>query len=352
MTDYTKTQSYTPKDALTSGDAEKLILGSDWDAELDLIVTAIASKYDSSDIATQAQAEAGVNNTTLMTPLRVSQYLSGSGAGMVGDIVALTDPNADRGLFWDDSAGAVALFDLGTGLSFSGTTLGLTLAAIDHDSLQNWSANKHIDHTAVTLTAGSGLTGGGDISASRSFSLNIPGLTEDTAPQTSADYVVTYDTSASTHKKVLGDNLVGAAVGDGVWYSSAGQAIPANVQTTVVFDTASYNLLQRGSYSTGTGLYTATLSAGARVHLSVTLAPPALASGRSFTILIIKNGAIIARSSHTASGGSHTTPGKTLSRNITLAFNETCGAAIFFTTSANSVQAGEAYAHMSIVELG
>lgn len=47
--------------------------------------------------------------------------------------VSLTDPNADRGLFWDDSASAVDWFSLGTGLSFSGTVLTL-----DAD-LQTWA---------------------------------------------------------------------------------------------------------------------------------------------------------------------------------------------------------------------
>jgi hypothetical protein len=44
-------------------------------------------------------------------------------------------------------------------------------AAIDHDALTNFVANEHINHTGVTLTAGNGLTGGGDISASRSFAV-------------------------------------------------------------------------------------------------------------------------------------------------------------------------------------
>ena len=32
-------------------------------------------------------------------------------------------------------------------------------SGIDHDSTTNFDANEHIDHTAVTLTAGDGLTG-------------------------------------------------------------------------------------------------------------------------------------------------------------------------------------------------
>ena len=45
-------------------------------------------------------------------------------------------------------------------------------AAVDHDALQNFVANKHIDHSAVSITAGTGLTGGGDITASRTLSVN------------------------------------------------------------------------------------------------------------------------------------------------------------------------------------
>jgi hypothetical protein len=42
---------------------------------------------------------------------------------------------------------------------------------ISHDNLVDFVANEHIDHTGVTLTAGDGLTGGGDISANRTFAV-------------------------------------------------------------------------------------------------------------------------------------------------------------------------------------
>ena len=38
---------------------------------------------------------------------------------------SLSDPNDDQIIFWDDSAGATAFLDLGTGLSISGTTLSV-----------------------------------------------------------------------------------------------------------------------------------------------------------------------------------------------------------------------------------
>ena len=47
-----------------------------------------------------------------------------------------------------------------------------TSAQVDHNSTTNYVANKHIDHTAVSITAGSGISGGGDISATRTITLD------------------------------------------------------------------------------------------------------------------------------------------------------------------------------------
>jgi hypothetical protein len=44
----------------------------------------------------------------------------------LADIRALTDPGADRLIFWDDSAGAYVHLTLGTNLSITGTTLNAT----------------------------------------------------------------------------------------------------------------------------------------------------------------------------------------------------------------------------------
>ena len=51
--------------------------------------------------------------------------------------------------------------------------LGQFNASIVHDTLSGFVANEHIDHSTVDITAGAGLTGGGDITASRT--LNVVG---------------------------------------------------------------------------------------------------------------------------------------------------------------------------------
>ena len=58
-----------------------------------------------------------------------------------------------------------------TGLVANSSGLFADASNIDHDDLLGFVANEHINHTSVTLTAGNGLTGGGNIAASRSFAV-------------------------------------------------------------------------------------------------------------------------------------------------------------------------------------
>ena len=176
MSDYTQVNDYSAKDGLTTGDPNKLIKGSDIDAELAAISVAIATKYDSADLASQAQAEAETSNLVLMTPLRVANWADANG-GIVGDLQGLADPNADRILFWDDGAGSAAFLTVSTGLTLSGTNLTSDDSAIVHDSLSGFVADEHIAHSGVTLTAGTGLSGGGTIAANRTFNLDVDSLT-------------------------------------------------------------------------------------------------------------------------------------------------------------------------------
>lgn len=105
----------------------------------------------------------------------------------------------------------------GTNFLLTGV-LAVVSSTIDHDATTNFVANEHIDHTSVTLTAGNGLTGGGDISANRTFAVgagagisvaadavavDFAGQTEiDIASIAADDLLLLWDTSASAFKKV------------------------------------------------------------------------------------------------------------------------------------------------------
>jgi hypothetical protein len=57
-------------------------------------------------------------------------------------------------------------------VSFGGQLSAVVLpAGVNHNLLMNYVANEHVDHSTVSIIAGTGLTGGGDITASRTLNL-------------------------------------------------------------------------------------------------------------------------------------------------------------------------------------
>ena len=64
-----------------------------------------------------------------------------------------------------------AHFSGGTGITISSGSITTTDGDIVHDNTSGFVANEHIDHTAVSITAGAGLTGGGTIAATRNIAI-------------------------------------------------------------------------------------------------------------------------------------------------------------------------------------
>jgi hypothetical protein len=160
MADYTQITDFSAKDALPTGNSEKVILGADVDGELSAIATAIASKYDSNDVATQGQAQAEASDAVLITPLKLGNWADYN-AGIVGDLQALSDPGADRLLGWDDSASAAIGFSLGTGLAFSGTSIVMSFLGLESLTDPNDDRIAFWDDSAGALAwldIGNGLT--------------------------------------------------------------------------------------------------------------------------------------------------------------------------------------------------
>ncbi len=83
-------------------------------------------------------------------------------------------------------------------------------AALNHDDLAGFVANEHIDHSSVSLLtpATGGLTGGGDITSSRTLTVNIPGVTDLGAAAAGADTLLLYDASGTALREVTRTQLV------------------------------------------------------------------------------------------------------------------------------------------------
>ena len=155
-----------------------------------------------------------------------------------------------------------------------GTVLTATQGTIDHDSLANFVANEHVDHSSVSVVAGDGLTGGGTIAANRT--LNVvggDGITANandiaiTAAQTTIDSIfktdfklgeddetkIDFETANEIH--FYADNAEQVFVSDGVFGPETDSDVDLGT-TSVKFKTA---FIDSGSfdYMNVTGFVTA-----------------------------------------------------------------------------------------------
>jgi hypothetical protein len=184
MSDYARAGSggathFGDKDDLSTGDGDKVIVGSQFDDEFNAILTAVATKFDTTTsnvgsftaLASQAEAQAGTNNTKIMTPLRAEEHITtwaAENASIITDLQALADPGADILFGWDESDNAAESFTMGNGISITTNAIN-----IDHDAADNFVADEHIAHSGVNVTAGAGMTGGGSIDST--VTLNVVG---------------------------------------------------------------------------------------------------------------------------------------------------------------------------------
>lgn len=221
MSDYSVTTDFSVKDALPTGNPSKLIVGAEFDVEFDAIAVAIATKYDSADLASLAQAQAGADNTVLMTPLRTENWAdtwAAENAGAIADIQAIADPGADRVLFWDDSSNAVEWLTMGTNLSITGNTLDAS-----------GGGGESNDDIAKALLAAEDATSDTTYSIVTDLTISIPinethtyhfwGELESSAGSGGYKMKITDTSTASArgYFRTTGDFTTGA--GEGTWFS-------------------------------------------------------------------------------------------------------------------------------------
>jgi hypothetical protein len=108
---------------------------------------------------------AGTDNSTDVTLVTTSHdYLSLSGQAVTLGQIDISDDTNLVG---------------GTGITLTGDTLSTTDSEIVHDNLSGFVSNEHIDHSTVSISAGTGLSGGGDLTSTRTLSTNDSEIVHD-----------------------------------------------------------------------------------------------------------------------------------------------------------------------------
>ena len=103
---------------------------------------------------------------------------AGTGLSGGGDITSsrtleLADSGVTSGIYGSNSQ------TVNIEVDEKGRVLSISNVDIDHDNLQNFVSNEHIDHSSVSINAGTGLSGGGDITSSRTLSVNEADVNHD-----------------------------------------------------------------------------------------------------------------------------------------------------------------------------
>ena len=154
-------------------------------------------------------ANVGIGESNPNVPLEVIGSVSSSASGSFLNVKASNNVNATN---------------------LYGTILTATQATIDHDSLANFVANEHIDHSGVTITAGDGLSGGGTIASTRTLAVDA------TVLRTTGDSVIS--SSAQLSDDISGSLSTAAVVGLGAGIIS-GSSSNSSLTTAIVGEGAS-----------------------------------------------------------------------------------------------------------------
>ena len=140
--------------------------------------------------------------------------LAGTGMSGGGTINASVTLNCTITQYTDemtqDAVGGILVDSSSINFTYTDATPEITAvvlpAGVDHDALLNFAANEHIDHTTVSISTGTGLTGGGNISANRTISLSHLGIESLTDPN--ADTLLGWDDTDGAAKFItIGTNL-------------------------------------------------------------------------------------------------------------------------------------------------
>jgi hypothetical protein len=230
------------------------------------LVKASGANYDTqwaSDapvvIASQAEAEAGTNNTNLMTPLRVAQavanrvltsrqILAGTGLTGGGNLTADRTLTVDPASQPEAEAGVSAVKVMTPQRTAQAITARLTDNLTSTSATQALTAaqGKILNDTKIStgrlISAGTGLTGGGDLSADRTISADIASQAEAEAGASNTKLMTPLRVAQAVANRVLTTRTVTAGTGlTGGGDLTIDRTISADIASQLEAETGSSN---------------------------------------------------------------------------------------------------------------
>lgn len=181
-----------------------------------------------------------------------------------GTGASLTDPNADRILFWDDSAGAVTFLTAGTGLSISGTTITATGGSGTVTSVSGTGSAYGITLSGTVTTSGSITLSGSSYTSNNVLLGNGTSAFQVVAPSTSGNVLTSNGSTWTSAAPAVSLSANNAFTGANTFYNGTGQTFGTGTST------------QDGIIIAG--------RAGGSSTRRITLAPADLSDNRTLTL--------------------------------------------------------------------
>lgn len=179
--DYNASQiTNTPSGNISSSTVQAAINELDSEKQpLDATLTALAG-YNTNGFVVQTAADTFTGRTlTAGTGISITNSNGVAGNPTIATtITQYTDEQAQ------DAVGSILADSSSIDLTYDDAANSITAVVIpggvDHNSLLNYVPNQHINHASVNINTGTGLTGGGDITTSRTLSIASTGVTATT----------------------------------------------------------------------------------------------------------------------------------------------------------------------------